>query len=105
MTLAQLRAEVLDVDLSEHDLLDDPDCLAEQEFTFSVFRFRYEWGTIYEISFSNLADAHDRSACWALLPPEHVIIDTQETDTLGVGFNGIDTEVTHRVLGQWDSLN
>lgn len=105
MTLANLRDDLLGVDLDESALLDDPDCLAELEFTYSVFRFRYTWGTVYEITFSNLADACDRSACWALLPPEHVIIDTQETDTLGAGFNGVDTEVTHRVLGRWARLN
>jgi 2-polyprenyl-6-methoxyphenol hydroxylase-like FAD-dependent oxidoreductase len=41
------------------DMTTDPECLAELEFTYSVFRFTYAWGTLYEVAFSSLADALD----------------------------------------------
>jgi hypothetical protein len=75
------------------DLIDDPDCLAEFEFTFSVFRFRYTWGTVFEFSFSHLSIACERKACFALMPAAHVYLETIETNTLGVG-----GEVTHRFV-------
>lgn len=101
LTLTEIHESVLEDEL-DLEPIDDPDCLAEQEFTYSVFRIRYSWGTIFEISFSCLADAEDRSACWALLPREHLIVDTQDTDTMGVGYNGVTTEITHRVLASED---
>lgn len=75
-------------------LVDDPDCLAELEHVYSVFRFRYQWGTVYELTFSCEADAEDRKACMALMPAAHVYLETIETDTLGHPF----TEVTHRFI-------
>lgn len=101
MTLTEIREDVL-ANVIGFESTDDPDCLAEQEFTYSVFRFRHSWGTSFEITFSNLADADDRSACWALLPREHLILFTEDTDTLGVGHNGICSEITHRVLASED---
>lgn len=105
MHLGRLKETVLSLEAPEDGLLDAPDCIAELEFTYSAFRFRYAWGTVYEISFSNHADAADRSACWALLPPNHVILESVESDTLGVGFNGVCSEVTHRVLASWTFEN
>lgn len=103
MSLTELHEGVLSNRIA-CDPVDDADCLAEQEFTFSVFRFRHSWGTVFDITFSNLADADDRSACWALLPREHLVMDTTDTDTLGVGYNGVCSEITHRVLvsESWD---
>lgn len=95
--LTMIRARVLD-DRAAYDLVDDPDCLAELEHTYSVFRFRYPWGTLFEVTFTNHADGEDRTACWALVPSPHLVIDTQDTDTTGVGHNGIVREVTHRVV-------
>lgn len=83
---------------SEYDLMDAPDCLAELEYTYSLFRFRYQWGTLYEATFTNHSDGDDRSACWALVPSPHLIIDSVDTDTTGVGFNGVTREVTHRIV-------
>lgn len=97
MTLVALRQRVIDGG-SLIDLEDDPDCLAELEFTYSVFRFRYPWGTVYEVTFTNNADAEDRSACWALVPGPSLVIDTVSGDTTGVGCNGVSTEVTHRLV-------
>ncbi len=84
-----------ELDLTDN-LTDDPDCLAELEFTYSVFRFRYTWGTVYEITFTNHADAHDRDVCIDLLPLGAVYIDTVETNTMGIGHNGVVREITHR---------
>lgn len=82
----------------EDRLIDDPDCLAELEHTYSVFRFRYDWGTVYEISWSNLADSHDRQVCMALVPDgdASAYLETVETETLGGP--GVCHEVTHRLL-------
>lgn len=82
----------------EEELLDDPDCLAEMEFTYSVFRFRYSWGTVFELTFTNHADAHDRKVCFRLMPAAHVFLETVESATMGLGANGIVREVTHRFV-------
>lgn len=97
MTLEALRERVR-TDQREFDLLDDPDCLAEMEFTYEVFRFRYSWGTMYEVSFTNHADGDDRAACWGLIPNPHLLIDCIDTDTMGVGHNGVTREITHRLV-------
>lgn len=96
-TTATLAERVRELDGDFSGLIDSPDCLAELEFTFSVFRFRYTWGTVYEVTFTNLADSEDKSACWALVPDNHVTVDCVETDTTGVGYNGVTCEVTHRL--------
>lgn len=75
-------------------LLDDPDCLAELEHVYSVFRFRYVWGTVHEITFGPEADAYDRHACFALLPCISFWAESIETDTLGIDGK----EVTHRAV-------
>lgn len=95
--LATLREQVAAGERST-ELLDDPDCLADIEFTFSVFRLRYEWGTIYEFSWTNHADHDDHAAALALLPVCRTHLETIQTDTMGVGFNGVKTELTTRVI-------
>lgn len=95
---ALTRAAILERHLSD-GLVDDPDCLAELEFTYSVFRFRYAWGTVYEATFTNHADGQDRDAALAVIPSEaQLYVDTFDTDTMGVGFNGVIREVTHRMF-------
>lgn len=95
-TLRFTAAEALTI---TDDLVDDPDCLAELEHIYSVFRFRYAWGTVYEITFSNLADGEDRQSCMRLMPADHAHLDTIDTNTLGVvGDNGVTVEVTHRFV-------
>lgn len=80
------------------ELIDVPDCLAELEATFSVFRFRYSWGTIYEVAFTNHADSDDRKTCLRMMPAAHVYLETIETNTMGVGTNGVLREFTHRYV-------
>lgn len=92
--LVALREQAQDLIGLTADLIDDPDCLAELEHTFSVFRFRYSWGTVYELTFGCDADAEDRRACLALMPAAHVYLETVATETLG----GLTGEVTHRFV-------
>lgn len=98
MQLTEVRAGIISTDIDTEGALDVPDCLAELEFCYSVFRFRHEWGTLYEVTLTNLADGEDRLAAWALLPQDHLVVDSLDTDTMGVGDNGIVQEVTHRVI-------
>lgn len=84
--------------VDQYVLRDEPDCLAELEFEFSVFRFRYAWGTVYEVTVTNLADGPARAAAFDLLPHGAVYLDALDTNTTGVGKNGVYTEVTHRFV-------
>lgn len=101
MKLTALREQARNGGI-ETGLLDDPDCLAELEFTYSVFRFRHKWGTHFELTFTNLADANDMSACWALVPARHIIVATEDTDTTGLGYNGVIREATIYLLALED---
>lgn len=77
-------------------LLDEPDCLADMPHVYSVFRFRHATGDVtYELTFTNLSDGPDRQACWALVDGPVNLVDVIDTDTMGVGSNGVHREVTY----------
>lgn len=79
-----------------NSLIDEPDCLADLPHVYSVFRFRHRGGAVtFELTFTDLSDGPDRQACWDLLDGPVNVVDVINTDTMGIGSNGVTQEVTY----------
>lgn len=95
-TVTPLETRAPDSGAAPDSLEDVPDCLADMPHVYSVFRFRHRGGAVtFELTFTNLSDGDDRMNCWALIDGPVNLVDVVDTDTMGVGSNGVNREVTY----------